>query len=85
MKLVQKQVIKCLALRRPSLDYGLELPEWLLCTGVSMGRWTNGFGPWCLAGDVDSKNFVIGKSKVTPGSDIVVFEIHCNSHLLPSA
>jgi len=78
------QVIKCLALRRPSARYGLALPEWLICTGAGMGRFTCWFGPFCLAADADALNFVRGRQEQVPGSEVVEFEIHCNSPLLPT-
>jgi hypothetical protein len=76
------QVIVCTALRRPSSDFGLKLPEWMLCTGMSMGRWTSWFGPWCLAGDLDARKFVEAHHEMNPKTEIVEFKILCDSPLL---
>jgi hypothetical protein len=81
---VQGQVIRCIALKRPSKDYGDKLPDWLLCTGINMGRWTAWFGPWCLAGDGDARKFVENNHEMNSGTTIVEFEIHCTSSLLPT-
>ena len=82
MPVYRGDVLLCLALRRPSKDYGLDLPEWLLCTGMGMGRWTSWFGPWCLAGDGDAKEFVRNHQGMNPKTEIVEFKIVCDSPLL---
>jgi hypothetical protein len=77
------QVIECPALRRKvTVSGGVEVYQWLLCTGSNMGRWTLWFGPWNLAGDWDSRAFVEAQREMNRGSEIVTFEIHCTSPLL---
>ncbi len=61
----------CIALKRTTND----LPEWLIASGMNMGRWTRYFGVHCLADSIDCKSFVKNIHEQNPKNTLHYFEV----------
>lgn len=52
--------------------------EWLICNGMSMGRWTLHFGVHCLADDGDNKLFAENIFEGEPTAQLLALTMPCN-------
>lgn len=82
----QGQVLTCLVVRRktPNRIIGIDpIPkwdgnyQWLICNGMSMGRWTLHFGAPNIADEFDNREFAKIIHADTPGSELLEVKIHC--------
>lgn len=66
--------ITCLSLRKWHAEARVPHWRWLICTGMSAGRWTSNFGVHCFADTSDCKGIIRAKQEIE-GGEIIETEI----------